>query len=76
MAGSVTLGRKSSGSAEKSSGTALSKSLPAAPKLAATKACRVSLAGKPFASLGNALKLALTVAASVSSGKSLQTSAG
>ncbi len=71
MAGSVTLGRKLSGSAEKSSGTALSKSLPAAPKLAARNSCRVWLAGKPFASFGSELKLAFTAAASLSRGMSL-----
>lgn len=73
MAGSVTLVKKSSGSEEKSSGKALSKSLPAVPKFAAMKSWRVRLAGKPFASFGRALKLALTVEASCSSGKSLHT---
>ena len=73
MEGSVTLGKKSSGCEEKSSGAALSKSLPAVPKFAARKSWRVELAGKPFASFGSALKLASTVAASRSSGKSLQT---
>ena len=65
--------RKLSGFDEKSSGTALSKSLPAVPKLSATNFWRVSFAGKPFASFGRALNVALTVAASLDKGKSLQT---
>lgn len=73
MSGSVTLGRKPSGSAEKSSGVTSSKSLPGTKlKFWDRNWYREALLGNPLASVGRVRKLALTAAASRSNGKSLQ----